>query len=75
MSNSIYDVTSNDVQRAEEERKTKAVESQLFIPRSEKEREKEKKMAKFRRCNVKYETVSYLFVFIPSELPFLTSTS
>lgn len=54
VSNSIFDVTSSDVQRADEERKQKSAEAQMFIPRSEREREKEKQMAKFSRCHVKY---------------------
>jgi chemotaxis protein histidine kinase CheA len=51
--NSIYQVTSSDIASASAEQAKKVNESQLFIPKSERESLKEKKYSKFSKCQVK----------------------
>lgn len=58
---SIYQVTAADLQAASAEQAKRANESQLFIPKSERESLKEKKLAKYSKCQVKYD---FLPIFI-----------
>jgi hypothetical protein len=51
--NSIYQVTSSDIASASAEQAKKVNDSQLFIPKSERESLKEKKYSKFTKCQVK----------------------